>query len=1113
MKRKAWWLILSSGLLAAAMPAAAQTNFARLATDGGWCWFSDPRALFHNGMLYFGCVRSDGHSVLNEFNPQTGGMTNLWISSLTEFDDHDVCGMQVRQDGTIFANWARHGGDPFFCYRISTSTNPVAPADWGAEQQIASSGAGVTYCNPYQLAGESGKIYSFSRDLNYNPTVFTSSDSGATWSGPTLMIKTGTGSTRPYVKYCSDYSNRIDVLYTDAHPDNYTCSLYHMYYQGGAFYQTDGTFLTNFSTLPILHDTGQRGSVVYQYNAAATTDPNDWIATARAWCWEIAYQTNGAPVCGFQTKVDAVTGSAWSDARIYYYYARWTGTNWQRRFIAQAGRPLYNGQPDYGGGMALDPQDVNTVYIASDAANPFDVSTTTSVPLGAHYEIYKGVTTNGGLSFAWSAVTTNSSVDNCRPYVPRRFGGEPCVLWWRGTYNSYTSFYSSIVGLFTTVVPVVTNATGLPVPPAIPPVPIKKADNTTRLNLGASWAGGSAPGAGNVAVWDSTVTSANTTTLGANTSWAGLLVSNPGGDVAITGNQLRLGPAGIDMSAATVNLTIGSALGLGGGDQSWNVVNPRTLAINTAAFSRSNRATLNLPGAGTVSCLNGTEPGYPAPGILGPWATVGTGTSTRYATTNGGNLAAYTGLASVFNWSTTLPNFTNFEISATSAAIGIDRMCNTLRWTGGTATESYGSGSSTNRLFLRGLLNAGTGTLTLAKAAGAPTLVPGTNSSASSRELVLNAAAGSLVIGLPITDNAGVASAVVVTGSGTNGVTLSAANSHSGGTTLNAGGLTLGNVGGLGSSNGVLTVAGGQLDLGGYAPVVNSLALYGGVISNGTLTASSFMAYNPNSAGVSAVLAGTSAFLTKYGAGTLALTGPNTYGGVTTINAGTLNCLGSMSGPVVIAGGTLAGNGTLAGAVTNQSGILAPGADAASIGTLTINNSLILEPGGTTLIKLSKNADGVVNDAVTGLSTLAGGGTLVVTNIGGNALAAGDTFPIFSATNYNGSFASVVLPPLGASLTWSNTLLSNGILTVAASNSIITLSTNLSWSVVGMNLTLSWPADHIGCRLLVQTNHLTQGISMDPNDWGAVVNAQQTNQMVLPMDSRASGAFFRLVYP
>ena len=63
--------------------APAQTNFARLATDGGWCWFSDPRALFHNGMLYFGCVRSDGHSVLNEFNPQTGGHDQ----SLDQFAD------------------------------------------------------------------------------------------------------------------------------------------------------------------------------------------------------------------------------------------------------------------------------------------------------------------------------------------------------------------------------------------------------------------------------------------------------------------------------------------------------------------------------------------------------------------------------------------------------------------------------------------------------------------------------------------------------------------------------------------------------------------------------------------------------------------------------------------------------------------------------------------------------------------------------------------------------------------------------------------------------------------------------------------------------------------
>src|SRR5262249_17772681 len=144
-----------------------------------WTWFNDPRAIFHNGTLFFGYVRSDGRSCLNTFNLQTGTTTNLWISSLSETDDHDVCGLQVKQDGTILANWARHGGDQFFSYRLSTSTNPTSPANWGAEQQIAPSGAGLTYANPYQLTNESGMFYEFSRDLNYNPTVFTSSDGGA----------------------------------------------------------------------------------------------------------------------------------------------------------------------------------------------------------------------------------------------------------------------------------------------------------------------------------------------------------------------------------------------------------------------------------------------------------------------------------------------------------------------------------------------------------------------------------------------------------------------------------------------------------------------------------------------------------------------------------------------------------------------------------------------------------------------------------------------------------------------------------------------------------------------------------------------------------------------
>src|SRR5215813_11112826 len=79
-----------------------QTNFAILTSDGAWTWYNDPRAVFHNGILYFGYVRNaDGVSALSAFNPQTGAKTDLFSSTRTEKDDHNVAGLLVKQDGTL----------------------------------------------------------------------------------------------------------------------------------------------------------------------------------------------------------------------------------------------------------------------------------------------------------------------------------------------------------------------------------------------------------------------------------------------------------------------------------------------------------------------------------------------------------------------------------------------------------------------------------------------------------------------------------------------------------------------------------------------------------------------------------------------------------------------------------------------------------------------------------------------------------------------------------------------------------------------------------------------------------------------------------------------------
>jgi hypothetical protein len=88
-----------------------------------------------------------------------------------------------------------------------------------------------------------------------------------------------------------------------------------------------------------------------------------------------------------------------------------------------------------------------------------------------------------------------------------------------------------------------------------------------------------------------------------------------------------------------------------------------------------------------------------------------------------------------------------------------------------------------------------------------------------------------------------------------------------------------------------------------------------------------------------------------------------------------------------------------------------------SIGRLTFNNSLTLAADSTTIIELSKFP--TTNDVVRVLGTLTYGGTLTVTHMNRNELAAGDTFKVFEAMEYRGSFSHLTLPPLASSLAWN----------------------------------------------------------------------------------------------
>lgn len=285
------------------------------------------------------------------------------------------------------------------------------------------------------------------------------------------------------------------------------------------------------------------------------------------------------------------------------------------------------------------------------------------------------------------------------------------------------------------------------------------------------------------------------------------------------------------------------------------------------------------------------------------------------------------------------------------------------------------------------------------------------------------------------------------------------------------------NLGGLaGGSN---TILGGQITNSGVWPAGTTYSIgangsstvFSGKIANGLDTVS----------------------VVKIGSGALLLNGNSTYTGSTIVSNGVLGGTGSIASPLtVVAGGTLS-----------------PGA---SIGTFTVSNNATL--GGTTVMELNRANSPAINDLLVVTGTLTGGGTLVVTNIGPD-IYNGSTFKLFNQAV--SGWSSKTLPatdPTGVNTyNWTDNIGVDGSITLVSGGavSVNTNSTNIVVSSVsGSTMTLTWPADHIGWTLQVQTNSLSVGIG---TNWFAVAGSSTTNQVTIPLTKTNDTVFFRLVYP
>jgi autotransporter-associated beta strand protein len=275
--------------------------------------------------------------------------------------------------------------------------------------------------------------------------------------------------------------------------------------------------------------------------------------------------------------------------------------------------------------------------------------------------------------------------------------------------------------------------------------------------------------------------------------------------------------------------------------------------------------------------------------------------------------------------------------------------------------------------------------------------------------------------------------------SGAGILTLSSANTFTGGTTLSAGGLTLGNAQALGA--GTVTLTGGTLNVGSYA-LANTV-----VQSGGTITGTGSIAGLTATAGVVSVKLVGSGDITKSGAGLLEFQGANgaseAYTGNISLSAGTIKftgagSLGSVNSSVAAYDGTIANAGILefAGTATQElNGIIS------GTGSLKVSGAgqVLLSgdntySGGTTVSAGTATANAATSFG-SGTVTLSGTG---VVDVGGQAVA--NSFVVNGGTLQGGTIN--VTKVTGTAGTISANLNGTGAFTKSGAGTLILGGTN-----------------------------------------------------------------------
>lgn len=389
-----------------------------LRDGGGWCWFSEPRAVQYNGNTYVGWTAPSGSVGISKISHTTWRRDYFTLAANFEQDDHDNPTVWIRPDGRIMVFWSKHADTTGVRYKLSTNAEDIT--SWGSEQVIPTPVPGnwMSYNNPRYLSGNS-TLYQHFRALKTGSDrphwVVSSTDNGATWGTPVETFKQA--GERPYVKSITNGTDRIDFFMAQGNPGEggLITNVYHCIGKLDAgvlkYYKSNGT---TELTLPI----SVNADLDKVYNSAS-------YGNISGWEWDCKYDSNGYPRILFERTLSA------SDGRCCI--VKWNGSAWAAHVevTPMGARISTDASSEYTAGMCFGAT-VNEVYVGIEDSGHSNITKWSSSDDGATWSKTEDVTS-----------TTTSGYKNARPYMPQNATGVR-LLWWGGTYNSYTDYDTDI---------------------------------------------------------------------------------------------------------------------------------------------------------------------------------------------------------------------------------------------------------------------------------------------------------------------------------------------------------------------------------------------------------------------------------------------------------------------------------------------------------------------------------------------------------------------------------------------------------------------------------------------------------------------------------------------